>query len=342
METGLSLIQEIQDRIGWTVTGSIEGSYGKDPEVRKVLLILNRVLKNLGPMDDWPMLNTEGTLLTNAPVTGSDVRLDLTNGSKTVAISSFDVSDGGAQATPFLQAHKVWAIQIGSGTPIYRVASIDSPTQITLNRPWIGDSNTPTGADSDTFYDFTMAMDQYALPTDFDRPIDQWKDFLAAYGLTPLSPRQFRALRLAEGFSLDTSDPDYFTVYGLNEDGTYQMLHLHPFPKQQTMMEYSYVRDHPTIKNDKDLVLFPVSQHGMIVEAVIHLSQRDYEDDQKFMAALQEFMRQFSSSVGKMSLVSDVKQIRPKISRMRMLQQSSRVRMAWGDFWDHYNEGPLP
>jgi len=56
METGLSLIQEIQDRIGWTVTGSIEGSYGKDPEVRKVLLILNRVLKNLGPMDDWPML----------------------------------------------------------------------------------------------------------------------------------------------------------------------------------------------------------------------------------------------------------------------------------------------
>jgi hypothetical protein len=341
METGLSLVQEIQDRLSWPVTDSIEGSDGKDPEVRKILLVLNRVLKNLGPMDDWPMLNTEGTLLTNAPVTGSDVRLDLTNGSKTVAISSFDVSDGGSQAAPFLLSHKIWAIQIGSGTPVYRVASVDSPTQITLNKPWIGDSNTPTGADDDTLYDFTMAMDQYALPTDFDRPIDEWKDFLSAYGVKPLSPRMFRSKRLAEGFELSPGDPLWFTVYGLNEEGTYQLLHLHPFPQQQTMMEYSYVRDHPTIRNDKDLILFPASQHGMIVEAVVYLADRDFENDQTFAAALQEFMSQFSRSVGKKSLVSDTKQLTPKVSRMRMAAQSG-VRMDWGDFWDRYTEGPLP
>jgi len=343
MQTGLEIINEIQRRLGRRVSSSLEGPTGELAETKQILLLLNRVLKNLNAADDWPMLHTDGTIMTNAPVTGTDVRLDLANGSDTVTISSFDVSGtGSVQLTPFLLSHLSWAIQIGSGTPVYRIAEIISPTEIKLNRPWIGDSNAPTGSDDDTLYDFIMAMDQYALPEDFDRPLGEWTDFLSTYHVNPLGPADFKKERQKENTDIITGDPMYFTVYGMDPNNTYQVIHFHPFPAQETMMEYSYIRLHPEVKNDADLILYPDPQVGVIIEAVLYLANRDYEDDQRLNDALQEFVRQFDVTVGKRTMVSNLMMIQPKVSRMRSTRSAGRLKIDYGEFWDRYDKGKLP
>jgi len=346
MDTGLEVINEIERRLGRQVSKTIEGPDGDRSETKQIVLLVNRVLKNLTMVEDWPMLNADGTLLTNAPITGTDVRLDLTNGSDVVSVSSHDVSGSGStQATPFVLAHLSWAVQIGSGTPVYRIAEIVSPTQIKLNRAWIGDSNAPTGASTDTLYSFTLAMDQYALPDDFERPLDDWTDFLSDYGVTALGPVDFKKQRRRMGASLDTGDPQFFTVFGTDPTNTFQLIHFHPFPDQQTMMGYSYTKVHPEIKTDRDLIMFPVAQITIVIEAVMYLANRDYEDDQRMGASLQEFMTQFNTRFAKKSIVSDTKAINPKVFyRARSLRTTAGrgVNIDYGDFFDRYDKGVLP
>lgn len=351
MITGLQLINEIEDRLGWSQSKSLEGSVTKP--TRKITRLVNRVLKNMVAIEQWPMLRAEGTLLTEAALDYQNVRLDLTNGSATVTISAFDLSVdanddgvGDTQLAPFLLKHKVWAFQLsGADSPVYRIAKINSPTEVELNRVWIGESNTPTGADEDTLYSFTMAMDQYALPEDFDRPTGEWEDFLSAYKVKPVGSEKFMEIRREQGRTIREGDPEYYTVYGLDPTGAYQMLHLNPWPDKQTMMQYNYQRVHPDVTLDVDRVFFPQSQVGIIMEATIYLANRDYKDDTRMQVALQEYLQQFKMAKGQNTVVTDHKQITPdRSSRARSIRVRKRsgIRYDYGDTFDIVGMVDLP
>ena len=107
----------------------IEGDIRKTTS--KVLRLLNRVLKNLGSLEQWPILRSEGTVITEAGLQ-YDMLLDITNGSDLVSISSFDSS-----GFTFQEKHKYWSIQFAaSDTPLYRIVEVQLPTRVKLNRVW--------------------------------------------------------------------------------------------------------------------------------------------------------------------------------------------------------------
>lgn len=327
MRTGLQVINEIEDRLGRRQSETLEGSIEKD--TRKLIRLLNRVLKNLVSAEQWPMLRTEGTIVTQAAVEGS-MLVELTNGSNTVTISSFDSS-----GITFAESQLVWAIQFGRDTPIYRITKVVSPTEIELNRPWIGDTVTPASADDDTIA-VAIAMDRYALPEDFDRPTGKWRDFLSSYEILPAGQEEFAETRRKRGRNIVPSSPSRYTVYGLDPSDTYQLLHLDPFPEEQTLLEFNYQRVHPDVVNDVDLVLFPQSQLSVVIEAILYLANRDYEDDQRLTVALQEYLQQFNAAKSQQRVTDDAKHITPWMGNRARSVRTRRggVRWDYGDYFD--------
>jgi len=189
-----------------------------------------------------------------------------------------------------------------------------------------------------------MAMDRYALPKDFDSPAGKWQDFLSSYKVFPRDPNGFREKRQASGNNLTYDDPKYFTVHGIDPTQSYQVLHLHPWPKQQTLMVYDYNRMHPDIKVDKDLILFPPTNLSVIIEAVIYFSDRDFEDDPRFQSALQEFITQFNHTKGRAKLTDPIRRLAPGVyGRARPVQQlRGGGRLDYGDAFDRVDMFDLP
>lgn len=327
MRTGLQIINEAEDRLGWRQTATLEGDLEKP--TRKLLRLLNRVLKNLVAAEQWPMLRVEGTIITQAALDDS-MLMELTNGSATVTISEYDSS-----SITFQEHYVQWAVQFGPNTPIFRVKKVTSPTVLELNRPWIGDTVTPASADDDTIA-VQMAMDRYTMPEDFDRPTGKWKDFLSAYDIAPTGPEEFDTIRRNAGRNIVASSPRSYTVYGLDPSDTYQVLHLDPWPVDQTLLEFKYQRVHPDIEVDTDLVLFPHSQLSIVLEAMLYLANRDYDDDQRLSAALQEYLQQFNAAKSQQRVTDDDKQITPWARhRARSVRvRRSGVRFDYGDYFD--------
>jgi len=334
MYTGLQVVNEVEDRLGWSQSSTLEGTL--KPATRKLVRLLNRILKNLVAVEQWPLLRQEGHILTQAP-TQEVMLLELTNGSTTVTISAFDAS-----GFTFAELHKTWAIQITPEQPIYRIATVVSPTQVTLNKPWLGDTLLPLAADEEGV-SVRLAQDRYALPEDFDRPFGRWQDMLSAYRIDPCGPEEFGQRRRARGMIIEIGDPTRFTVWGLDESNTYQMLHLDPWPVKQTLLQYHYQRVHPDIETDDDRVLFPQPHMSIVIETMLMFANRDYEDDTRFQDAMREFLRQFNAVKGENNIAQDVKQLVPERFRMR----SVRTRRGWarydyGDFFDRVGNVNLP
>ncbi len=192
----------------------------------------------------------------------------------------------------------------------------------------------------------TLAMDQYVLPEDFDRPTGEWEDFLSSYHIRGAGPEEFAKLRRSQGRTVTLDDPKVYTVYGLDPSESYQVLHLHPWPQEQTMLQYYYQRLHPTLEHDVDHVLFPQTQLGMIMEAVIYLANRDYEDDQRMQAALMEFMQQFKTAKGANMVVQDKKILTPwrggRARSVRDIRGMGGARYDYGEFFDVAGNTKLP
>ena len=100
-------------------------------------------------------------------------------------------------------------------------------------------------------------------------------------------------------------------MYGLDPSETYQVLHLHPWPEEQAMMQYEYQRAHPKIEQDTDKVLFQQTTLVVVIEAMLKFANRDYEDDQRWQAAMVEFMQQFNAIGAQNPVTASVKQLTP-------------------------------
>lgn len=331
MITGLALINEVEDRLGWRQTETLEGT--QRPETRKLVRLLNRVLSSMQALDDWPLLRTEGTLLLVADDSG-DAYFELTNGSATVTL-------GASEATLTFSEQLIGrAIKLGSHATVYRIKSVESATSLTLNRPYLGD--TWTNADGTLAY--IIAQDQYFLPEDFDRPTEDWQNFFGDPGITPVGPNEFRQRRISRGNSILLSDPDCFTVYGLDDSETFQKIHFDPWPNDERVLNYTYQKNHPKIETDEDRVLFPKTHEGIIIEAMLQLANRDYEDSSKTQLVLQDLLRTINTAQGPGNVSQDRMRMTPSgqhriAERMRWRGGS---RMDWGEAFDRIENINFP
>lgn len=283
MITGLAIINEVEDRLGWRQTDTLEGTLR--PDTRKLLRLLNRVLNSLQTLNAWPLLRKDGTLQLVPAETG-DAYFDLTNGSATVSLGASETT------LEFSEAMINRAIQIGAHETVYRVESVETPASLTLNRPWLGDD-----ADDEELA-YTIAQDRYTLPQDFDRPTHGWENFFSSTDVEPVTPDDFLRKRRRHGASMLVGDPDVYTVYGLDPSQTLQVIHFDPYPEDARILVYTYQQNHPVVETDADRILFPLTHETIIIEAMLYLANRDYEDSDKMQVVLHDYIRSLNTAQG--------------------------------------------
>lgn len=264
MLTGLKVINLIEERVGYTISSTLEGPDIK-PETRKLTNLLNHVLRVLQGMDDWPRLKTNGYIQTLAPITG------------TCAVSATDVLDNTATWTTALNGA---AITFDDAPEyVYTIKSINSETGLTLEEPFIAAAGLPATG-------YTIAQDLYVLPENFDRPVDEWKSFFGPNILQPLDDYAFMDMR-REDNSLTPGEPLYFTLAPLTASNELQVA-FHPYPSNKRMYKFRYIKKHPEIERDTDLILFPERQIDAVVQSLIDAVYRDFEDDDRMLRTLQD------------------------------------------------------
>ena len=142
--------------------------------------------------------------------------------------------------------------------------------------------------------------------------------------------------RRARGGSLIYTDPDVFTVYGLDDSETFQVLHFDPYPENNRILYYTYQKNHPEIETDEDRVLFPKSHEGIVIEAMLHLASRDYEDDAKTQLILQDYLRSLNQAQGAGNVAQDRLQFTPN-GRHRVstwIKYRDGRKIDWGTLFD--------
>lgn len=329
MKLALPVINEIFDRLGWPQVETIEVTPQTD-EIRKVVTLLNRVLRTIQGIDDWARLRREGTLLLLAsessdvsgdPV-GSEQYVTATQDSTTVTVANMTFDD----------TYKGRAFQVVGDEYIYRIEDVLSATQITLNRAWVSDSIVP--ADERTF---VIAMDRYALPVDFDRPTDDWLNFFDPTGIKPVNPNQFAARRRREegGSLIAPGDPQVFTIYDLNQGQTTEIVHFDPFPNERRLLTFQYMANHPEITTDNDKILYPERYLEFVITAVVELALRHYEDSAKADQTLMDMIREYNWQTK--TVVDTIHRMTPSGKTRAQFQRaygSGGARINWGSAFD--------
>lgn len=185
--TFLELVQSACNEIGATPPSLVIGA--NDDQTRQLLALANREANEFSKMANgyggWQELYKEYSFLTSA-VTG--LTGDITSGSAIIT---------GISSTSGLAAD-IWGVQATGLPNAAQIVSVDSSTQITLDRPATAST---TGAT------LTIGKIGYAMPSDFEYfiqqtfwdgsyrwqllgPLDAQEKDVLKYGISPVGPRR--------------------------------------------------------------------------------------------------------------------------------------------------------
>lgn len=314
--TALSLINEIEDRLGWRQSDTIEGN-GISSNTRKLKQLTNRVIFSLQSLQEWPMLREDAEIITVAAYTTGTV--DVTNLSATVT----------GTTTVWDESFKGRAIQVDGDEYIYRVKSVESATSLTLSRIYLGAT--------ELLGSYTIAQDLYSLPEDLDRPVDDWQGFFAPYSLEFTGDHTMAMRRRNRGGNILLGEPNAFTLEGLDDELSARLVRLDPFPENQRMYAFRYMKNHPTLDGDNDRVLFPVRAEGVIIETVMRLSYRDFEDDGRMQITMRDMLMEQNTFIASREITQEPIVISP--SGARQLAEKRRFgrggrRIDFGAWFD--------
>ncbi len=282
MINALDLLNELCDRLGKPQFKTLETTQ-LQPHHRKLLTLLNRILQTVGAYNDWPLLRAEGDMVT---ITAFQSDAD-PNDDGSTADGEFVTATQNSTALTIAnvtldETYKGRGIQVLGDDYIYRIAAITGPTAITLDRAWVNASIT-TASECTA----KIAMDRYALDTNFDRPVDDWQAFFAPYSIRPVSPNEFREIRRRER-NIRLGEPEVYTKFGLTDNEASEMVHFHPWPETARIMRYEFQKNHPKIGSDQDKIMYPLTYIGVLIDWILALANRDYENSQKAQKVLMD------------------------------------------------------
>jgi hypothetical protein len=322
MIRALTLINEIEDRLGYSQTESLDDPDLR-PQTRKLVRLLNRVLRSMQRLERWPLLRQDDALVTVAALIGEDY-FTVVPGSVTLQLGASATGD-----LAFNENMASRAVKLGGENTVYRIVSVESPTSLTLSKPWVGSEL------DDDEVSYFIGQDQYALPPDFDRPCGPWEEFFAPFTVLPESPDGFKKRRQDRANQPFYGEPEVFTVYGLTPNGNQQVLHLDPFPEDVRVLTFSYQKDHPYVDTDDARVLIQTAKQDAVIEGVLYLATRDYTDDTKTESVLRDYMLAISRA-GVRTEVEQVARLSPSGAHRHRsrAQWGSGARVNWGSLFE--------
>lgn len=330
--SALSVLQDVCDRLGWAQIVSVENLDEMTKDDRKLVRSLNRVLRVMSSMNDWPSLRRQGEIETIAEYT--DGLLRLTNGSKVV---TGQVDEDG-NPTVWTQDMIGRAIAVDSEQLIYRVADVVSATSLRLDREYQGD--TTDGTDDAPDLPYHIMQDRYDLPLDFDRPVDeQWTGYQgnSDYQILITDAATIRRRRQGRAPASTVTQPDAVTLWKNDDQLEHRQVIVDPFPKEQIIIQFEYQAVHPEISKDTQRILFGPRQEEMLHSAMEWMLLSGPDDDARAGMALSEYLRNRGEDLAKQEIGQE--RMRLSASQERAMQQRSKwrrrgMRINWGSAFD--------
>jgi hypothetical protein len=217
-------------------------------------------------------------------------------------------------------------ITLGDGD-VYEVASVGSDTSITLSMAFTGTTATESS--------YTYFEDEYALSSDFMRPIDQQRFSEGGSEIRLIGRTEFRA-RFPRNHTPGTVLVG--TILDLAPSGStdpIRKIRFHQPPSEAVLIPYSYVTSNLAVEadgtaaaqlvNDDDEPIVPLRyRHALVFHALYHW-YRDKRDDTRSQEAKAEYTDLMLRTVSDFEVGQQRPSIRPKVASYKR-----RARRPWG------------
>ena len=213
-----------------------------------------------------------------------------------------------------------------NGIDVYEITTVTSDTVATLNTRYIGDS--------DTAATYTYFEDDYALSSDFLRPLDL--GLFSSNGDIPLiSPMEFRRRyprnsvrgkpRVATMLSKDPSADTTLRI----------RVRLSPAPDNEYLIPYGFITNKlavgtsgtlaTALSSDNDEPIVPLQYRHIIVLHALENWYRDKKDDSRSQTVKAERLDMMDRMLGDSRIGDPRPQFSPRVSGI-----ARRARQPWG------------
>jgi hypothetical protein len=333
---GLDVLNDIADQLGWLQLTTVENADQLDKDARKLIRTFNRVLRAVSGIEDWHFLREQAEITLLASYEVGVCRM--TNGS--TAVTGLDDPDTAASDPPVWTSAMEGRTLLLSSHPVpYIVDQVNTPTSLTLNRAYLGDTTDGSGTPD---LNYKIVQDRYDLPLDFDRPVDQdWTryDNDTATNIRVVSPAAVRDRR-QQRTSFESGDPDVVTIWEQDDQGEHRQAIFDQYPDTERLVRFDYQKLHPQIELDNQRILFQQKHEELLMSGVEFLALRGPEDDTRAEMMLADFLAQQNMAVARQEIGKEPTILSP--SQRRAYQQRIKWRrkgrrIDWGSYFDRAN-----
>ena len=225
-------------------------------------------------------------------------------------------------------------ITIAGATEVYEVSSVTNDTAIVLNSIFL--QTTITGStQTDNGVTYVYFEDEYALASDFLRPIDQQRFSDGPVPIDLVGRTEFRRRYPSNRIP---GQPNIATMIDLAPSGSTaprRRIRFHRPPDKAYQIQYAYVTDQLVVLtggttatgfvNDTDEPIVPLRYRHAIVWNALYHWYRDKRDDQRSQEVRQEYV----DIISRIAADQEIGQSRPQF-RPRIQAYKSRARRPYG------------
>ncbi len=242
---------------------------------------------HIGFSETFPWAERRGVLITHPTYTTGTIAINRGSASMTGTSTAWDTNNDDE-----VKSLRVGGkIRFGGTSEIYEVSTVTSDTAATLT------SNFVTA--DETVATYTYYEDEYALASDFLRPVDQHQ-FADRNTIPMIGRNEFRD-RFAAAYTFGT--PRAATIIDKTalggSDAAVRRVALYPYPSTAIMINYHYVTSNLAVTSgnvagaqlvsDSDEPIVPLRyRHAIVFHALYHW-YRDKEDDPRSVEAKAEY-----------------------------------------------------
>lgn len=309
---------DVMNRLGKKVTLTAE--------LVKVKRLINQGLRDWAIQRPWSVLQRRAELRVFADYSTGTVTT--TQGSTTWTGSSTTWNTNSAFGEVNVDA--TFKMKINGDREIYEVDTVASDTSLTMVSKYVNSAASAAG--------YTAWQDEYALASDFDRPVDVRQLFIDTT-LIPIGLREFR--RKYTG-STTGGKPRVYTLTRISSGS--QRIMFWPYPDSARILPYDYITtnlaqsssgtDQADLSADDDVALIPEKYRHMLIHYAVGQWYRDYKDDARFRDAMELYTDLVRRMAADVEPTDDLPRLAPNRSKYMYGRSPNAATMDLGAWFD--------
>ena len=252
---------------------------------------------HVSPGNNFIWQQRRGTLITHAPYTTGT--LAISSSARTTVTGTGTAWNTAVTGFGFNNARAGGKLEIGSSSEIYTVSTVSSDTALTLESMYTGD--TITGQS------YTYFEDEYALASDFVRPLD-FNLFSSDWNIPIVGAMDFRRASVRNATRGRPRSACFIQLDYSGSTAQRPRVVLSPVPDDEYAIPYWYYTSNLAVSSagvaqaalsaDSDEPIVPLRfRHAIVFHALYHW-YRDYKDDMRSGEAKAEYTDIMTRALG--------------------------------------------